>query len=88
MKKDYIQYDPEFRIMVVALLESGEIASISEARKKFSIGGSMTIYKWIHSMGKQHILPKLKLRKLKDEIKYIEQSDPNLYDAIQKTLAS
>ena len=83
MEKEFVQYTPEFRKMVVSLLEDGAIQSISEARKKFNIGGSMTIHKWIKNMGKQNILPKLKLRKLKDEVEYLKDTDPELFNTIK-----
>ena len=85
MEKEFVQYTPEFREMVVSLLENGVIQSLSEARRKFNISGSSTISRWIHSMGKQHMLPKLKLRKLKDEVEYLRETDPELYNTIKKT---
>jgi len=86
MEKEFIQYTPEFRNMVVSLLENGQIKSISEARRKFNIGGSMTIQKWIVQMGKQSILPKLKIRKLKDEVNYRKDTDPERLNTIKKTI--
>jgi len=37
-------------------------------------------------MGKQSILPKLKIRKLKDEVNYRKDTDPERLNTIKKTI--
>ena len=88
MDKQFVKYEPHFQQMVVDLLETGKIESISEARRKFNIGGSMTIQKWIKRSGKQDMLPKLKLRNISDQAELLKETDPELYDAIKKNIAS
>ncbi len=85
MEKQYIKYSPEFRKMVVDLLESGETKSISEARRKFNIGGTCTIHKWIKRYNKQNLLPELKIRNLDDAIEQLRLSDDKLYDKIRQS---
>ncbi|MEO8230677.1 MAG: transposase [Ignavibacteriota bacterium] len=80
MKKEVVKYDEQFKRVVVDMLESGEINSIEEARRVFKIGGSSIITKWIKKLGKEDILPKIKLRKLIDEVDSIE--DKNMYEKV------
>jgi len=85
MMKERIQYDEEFKKAVVKLLESGELSSLESAKKKLKISGSMTVSNWVRSI-KPDLLPKLKIRKLKDELQLLKESDPELYSAIQKII--
>lgn len=88
MKKEILKYDNQFKGTVLSLLESGQIASIEEARRKFNIGGSMTIQKWMKQLNRLDLLPTLKIRRLKDEMGSLKDSDPKLYDAVKKTIAA
>lgn len=85
MMKERIQYDEEFKKAVVKLLESGELSSLESAKKKLKISGSMTVSNWVRSI-KPDLLPKLKIRKLRDELQLLKESDPELYSAIQKIM--
>lgn len=57
MKKNNIKYGTDFKKSVLKKLQSGEIKSIEEARRKYSIGGKMTVQRWIKEL---KILPKVK----------------------------
>lgn len=87
MKKENIKYDREFKQTVLRLLESGRLKSMEEARRKFKIGGSTTIQKWMRQLHREDLLPKLRIRRMREEAEIIKGSDPVLYDAIQKTIA-
>lgn len=50
MVKELIRYPEEFKIRLVRQLAKGEI-SIGEARRKYGIGGKMTISKWQKKYG-------------------------------------
>ena len=85
MMMERIQYDKDFKKTVVGLLENGQLSSIEEARRRFNIKGSMTVSKWIRSI-KPDLLPKLKIRKLREELQLLRDTDPELYNAIQRVL--
>jgi transposase len=88
MKKEILKYDKQFKQSVLSLLETGEISSIEECRRKFNIGGSMTVQKWMKQLSREDLLPKLRIRHMKDEIETLKDSDPKLYDAVKKTIAA
>lgn len=88
MKKETIKYKKQFKQTVLNLLESGQIASMEEARRKFKIGGSMTIQRWMKQLGREDLLPKLKIRRIRTEVESMKDSDPVLYEAILKTIAA
>ena len=84
--KEIIKYDDPFKRTVVSLLESGEIKSIEEARRIFRIGGRSTVTKWIKKFGNENIIPKIKMRKLIDEVDSIENKE--LYEKVLIHLSS
>lgn len=88
MKKENVKYDREFKQTVLSLLESGQISSMEEARRKFKIGGSMTIQKWMKQLNRLDLLPSLRIRRIKEEVESLKDTDPNLYDAVIKTIAA
>lgn len=50
MKAPYKKYDSEFKLKVLnRIMDDG--LSIEEARKKFQIGGKMTIQRWAKELG-------------------------------------
>lgn len=86
MKKEIIKYDEQFKKTVVDMLESGEIKSIEEARRVFKIGSSSIVTKWIKKLGKGEILPKIKIRRLIDEVDSIENKE--LFEKVLIRLSS
>jgi len=82
MQKELIKYDDQFKRTLVSMLESGELKSFEEARRVFKIGGSMTIQKFLKQLHREDLLPKVKMRKLIDEIDNIKETDPNMYEKI------
>ena len=66
------------------MLESGELKSMEEARRVFNIRGSSSISKWIKRMGREDLLPIIRLRRMKVEAEEIKDKDPELYLKIVK----
>ena len=56
-QKKLVRYSISFKQMVVNELESGR--SCEYLRKKYDIGSTATIPKWVQSLGKNHLLNKL-----------------------------
>ncbi len=78
------RYSTAFKHKVVNEIESGRL-SISGAQKLYSIGGSLTIQKWIKKLGKLHLLNKIVRVELKDEIsklKELEKRNKELESAL------
>ena len=84
MRKEIIKYDLGFKRTVISMLESGELKSMEEARRVFNIRGSSSISKWIKRMGREDLLPIIKMRRMKDEAELIKENDPVLYEKIIK----
>lgn len=82
MQKEIIKYDDQFKRTVVSMLESGEISSIQTAMKIFQVKGNSIISSWIKKFGKEHILPKVKMRRLIDEVDNFKETDPEMYEKI------
>ena len=78
------RYSSAFKHKVVNEIESGKL-SITGARKLYSIGGSLTIQKWIKKLGKLQLLNKTVRIELKDEIsklKELEKRNKELESAL------
>ena len=81
MQKEIIKYDAQFKRTLVNMLESGELKSIEQARKIFKIGGSMTIQKFLKQLHREDLLPKIKMRRIIDEVENYKEN-PDLYEKI------
>ena len=81
-KKEIIKYDDQFKRTVVKMLESGELKSLTSAKKLFKIGGSMTIQKFLKQLHREDLLPEIKMRRLIDEVDRIKETDPDMYEKI------
>lgn len=80
MKKEIIKYNDDFKLTVVKLLEDGTLESIEAARRMFNIKGSSIISRWIKKFGKEDILPKVRIRRMIDEVDNYKGTD--LYEKI------
>ncbi len=80
MKKEIVKYSDDFKLTVIKLLEEGSIESIEAARRKFNIKGSSIISRWIKKYGKEDILPKVRMRRMIDEVDNFKGTD--LYEKI------
>jgi transposase-like protein len=69
------RYSAAFKQQVVSEIERGEI-SVAEARKRYDIGGSLTIDKWLRKLGKLSLLAtvvRIEMPHEVDRIKALEQ---------------
>ena len=53
MKKNKSEYSTEFKMSVLKKLQSGEIKTVEEARRVYSIGGKSTIQRWSRELNSQ-----------------------------------
>lgn len=86
MKEKYLyRYDEPFKDLVISLLESGEIKSLEEARRRFLIGGHGTIQKWLRRRGKEHLIPTIGTRTLQLEMTRLKEwDDTGTYEMVKK----
>ncbi len=71
------RYSASFKQRIVSEIERGEI-SVAEAQKRYDIGGSSTIDKWLKKMGKLSLLAtivRIEMPHEQDRIKVLEASD-------------
>ena len=80
MQKEIIKYDEQFKKTVVEMLTSGELKSIEQTKRIFNIKGSGSISKWIKKFGKEDILPKIRMRRMIDEVDRFKGTD--MYEKI------
>ncbi|MAT57891.1 MAG: hypothetical protein CMF23_07935 [Ignavibacteriae bacterium] len=59
--RTFKKYTKKFKDRVLSELESGELNSYAEARRKYNIRGKMTIKKWIINSKKYHLLHNFKV---------------------------
>ncbi len=86
-EKILYRYDQPFKDVVIAMLESGEIKSIEECRRRFLISGHKTIQNWLRSAGKEHLIPKLGVRTLQLEMTRLKEYDDETYKLVNEHLA-
>lgn len=82
-QKTTIRYSDCFKLQVVEEIEKNGL-SIEDCRRKYSIGGSMTIQKWLLKFGKQHLLNKIirvETREEIDELKRLRAENKALKEA-------
>jgi transposase-like protein len=81
------QYSAAFKQQIVGQIERGEI-SVAEAQKRYDIGGSMTIPRWLKQHGKHHLLAtvvRIEMAEERDRIKALEQTVRELEHALAQT---
>ena len=54
-----VRYSEAFKLQVVRELESGELASIGEANRRYGITGATTINSWLKKYGRESELPRV-----------------------------
>jgi len=84
--RNVIIYSQAFKQKVVKEIENGKY-SITQARLVYSIGGSMTIQKWIKKIGKNELLGKrvrIEMRTELDKIKQLQEEKKELEKAVSK----
>ena len=55
MERDAVRYSEAFKLQVVAELGAGRLRSHEEARRRYGIGGSSTVGKWVRRYGPAHL---------------------------------
>ena len=87
MRKTTVRYSDCFKRSIVEEIEKNGL-SIEDCRRKYGIGGSTTIQKWLKKYGKNHLLNKIvrvetideiqEINALKKEIKALKEAFANL----------
>ena len=87
MRKTTVRYSDCFKRSIVEEIEKNGL-SIEDCRRKYSIGGSSTIQKWLKKYGKNHLLNKMvrvetldevqKIKALETELKNVKEAFANL----------
>lgn len=80
------RYSEAFKLQVVRELESGKLASISEANRKYGISGSETVKGWLRKYGKEQLLPRIvrvETPHEKDRLRELKKEN----DRLKRTLA-
>jgi len=86
-EKILYRYDQQLKDVVIAMLESGEIKSIEECRRRFLISGHNTVQKWLRKEGKEYLIPKVGVRTLQLEITRMKEYDTETYKLVSEHLA-
>lgn len=87
MRKITVRYSDCFKRSIVEEIEKNGL-SIEDCRRKYGIGGSSTIQKWLKKYGKNHLLNKMvrvetldevqKIKALETELKNVKEAFANL----------
>ena len=87
MRKTTVRYSDCFKRSIVEEIEKNGL-SIEDCRRKYGIGGSSTIQKWLKKYGKHHLLNKMvrvetldevqKIKALETELKNVKEAFANL----------
>ena len=56
MVEGVLRYSEAFKLQVVGELESGRLSSVEEARRRYGIGGKMTVQNWVRQYGRNDLL--------------------------------
>ena len=88
MRRQVIRYSEAFKMQVVQELESGKLATISEARQRYGIGGGSTVQGWLAKYGKDHLrnrVVEVKTPKDRDQVKTLKKRVKELEKALADT---
>ena len=87
MRKTTVRYSDCVKRSIVEEIEKNGL-SIEDCRRKYGIGGSSTIQKWLKKYGKNHLLNKMvrvetldevqKIKALETELKNVKEAFANL----------
>ena len=87
MRKTTVRYSDCFKRSIVEEIEKNGL-SIEDCRRKYGIGGSSTIQKWLKKYSKNHLLNKMvrvetldevqKIKALETELKNVKEAFANL----------
>lgn len=71
-RKKTIRYSACFKLQVVEEIEKNGF-SLEECRRKYGIGGSETIQRWLKQFGKPHLLNKVVRVETRDELDELQR---------------
>ena len=80
------RYSEAFKLQVVRELESGKLANIADANRRYGIPGGETVKGWVRKYGKEHLLPRMirvETPNEKDRLRELKKENERL----KKTLA-
>lgn len=80
-----IRYSESFKLKVVSELESGKLPSIEAARRRYGIGGAITVQKWLRRFGKSDSLGKVvhvRTPDERDELEKLKEENRRLRDLV------
>jgi transposase len=80
------RYSEAFKLQVVRELESGKLANIADANRRYGISGGETVRGWLRKYGKEHLLPRMirvETPSEKDRVRELKKENERL----KKTLA-
>jgi transposase-like protein len=79
------RYSEAFKLQVVSELESGKLATIAEAGRRYGIGGKATVVSWLRKYGRTRQLPRMvrvETPNERDELKRLKQENDRLKRAL------
>ena len=68
-----VRYSEAFKLTVVREIESGKLASITEAQSRYGIRGSQTVKGWVAKFGRNNLLARVVRVETTDEKSEIER---------------
>lgn len=80
-----MRYSEAFKLKVVSELERGEVESVQTARRRYGIGGSSTVQRWLRRFGKAEALGKVahvRTAEERDEIDRLRRENKQLREIV------
>lgn len=78
-----VRYSSTFKLKVVQDLESGKLASITQAQQRYGIRGTNTVRGWLLKLGKNDLLAKVVRVETPDEKREVERLRRDLRETEQ-----
>jgi transposase-like protein len=88
MRRRVVRYSEAFKLKVVNEIESGALAGVGEARRRYDIRGGNTVQSWLRKFGRNHLLNKVvevKSAEDRDEVKALKKRIRELEKALADT---
>ena len=80
-----VRYSEAFKLQVLSELESGKLASISEARERYGISGRNTVQYWLRKYSRDHLrnrIVRVETPKDRDQVKALKKRIRELEKAL------
>lgn len=93
--QETIRYSEAFKLEVVRELESGRLASVEAARRRYGISGKATVQRWLRKYGRNDLLRKVVRVETPEEVDRVRVLEGRIRDLeravadskVQETLA-